>query len=57
MSTKINILVVEDEDIVAMDLCDSLQLEGYNVISTVDNAEDAIKVFAEWMNKNDKKLY
>jgi len=47
VSTKINILVVEDEDIVAMDLCDSLQLEGYNVVSTVDNAADAIKVFSQ----------
>lgn len=43
--TKVNVLVVEDEAIVALDLCAGLEKDGYNVVGTADNAADAVALF------------
>ena len=40
----INILIVEDESIVAWDLQERLESEGYNVISTVRSGEEALRI-------------
>ncbi len=42
---KINILIVEDEAIVAMDLGASLTKEGYVIAGIADNADDAEELF------------
>jgi DNA-binding LytR/AlgR family response regulator len=48
MSTeKINILIVEDESIVALDLSAGLEKDGYNVVGIADNAEEARQLFTE----------
>lgn len=41
---KPNILVVEDESIVAKDIQNSLRKLGYSVMGTIDNGEDALKL-------------
>ncbi len=45
MEKKINILIVEDEAIVAMALCDKLEAEGYNVVGIANNGLKAIELF------------
>jgi len=45
--SKINILVVEDEAIVAKDIQQSLRKSGYNVVDTVSSGEAAIKAVEE----------
>lgn len=40
--TPVRVLVVEDESIVAMDLCNSLEKLGFAVVDRVDRGEDAI---------------
>lgn len=40
----VNILIVEDESIVAWDLKERLKSMGYNVIDTVRSGEEALKV-------------
>jgi DNA-binding LytR/AlgR family response regulator len=42
---KINILIVEDESIVALDLATALHEDGYEVIGIADRAEKAIRLF------------
>lgn len=42
---KINILIVEDEALVALDLSLGLEKEGFSVVGIADNAEDAIDLF------------
>jgi DNA-binding LytR/AlgR family response regulator len=42
---KINILIVEDESIVALDLATALHQDGYEVIGIADHAEAAILLF------------
>jgi len=42
---KINILIVEDESIVAMDLSAGLEHNGYHVAGIADNANDAQELF------------
>lgn len=42
---KVNILVVEDEAIVALDLATGLEKEGYCVVGTADSSEEAIELF------------
>lgn len=44
---KINILIVEDESIVAMDLSAGLAHSGYNVSGIADNAVDARELFEQ----------
>lgn len=44
---KINILVVEDESIVAMDLSAGLMHSGYNVVGIADNAIDARELYEQ----------
>jgi two-component system, response regulator PdtaR len=44
-SPAINILIVEDESIVAMDLAAGLEQDGYHICGIADNAEDAIALF------------
>lgn len=46
-SEKINILIVEDEAIVAMDLAAGLQKDGYHISGIADNATDATVLFRE----------
>jgi len=41
MAEKINILIVEDEGLVAMELEESLQREGYDIADIADNCYDA----------------
>jgi CheY-like chemotaxis protein len=40
--TKIKILLVEDDLIIARDIKNTLEDTGYNVVSVADNAKDAI---------------
>lgn len=47
MPEQINVMIVEDESIVAMDLAAGLEREGYNVVGIADNYADAIQLFAE----------
>lgn len=42
---KVNVLIVEDESIVALDLAAGLQMDGYNVVGMADNAEEAEELF------------
>jgi two-component system, response regulator PdtaR len=42
---KVNILIVEDESIVAMDLAAGLEMDGYNIAGITDNFFDAIELF------------
>jgi DNA-binding LytR/AlgR family response regulator len=44
METKVNILIVEDEGIVALALEDTLQLEGYHVCGIADNGKEALRI-------------
>jgi DNA-binding LytR/AlgR family response regulator len=46
---KINVLIVEDESIVALDLANGLERDGYNITGIADNAEEAQQLF----NDND----
>jgi DNA-binding LytR/AlgR family response regulator len=46
---KINVLIVEDESIVALDLANGLERDGYNIAGIADNAEEAQQLF----NDND----
>ncbi|HLZ87780.1 MAG TPA: response regulator [Puia sp.] len=42
---KINILIVEDESLVALDLATGLEKAGYHVVGTADHAEEALQIF------------
>ena len=42
---KVNILIVEDESIVALDLASGLEHDGYNITGIADNAEEAQQLF------------
>jgi DNA-binding LytR/AlgR family response regulator len=44
-SEKVNVLIVEDESIVAMDLAAGLENDGYNVVGMADSADEAIELF------------
>lgn len=46
-SEKINILIVEDESIVAMDLAAGLEMDGYHIAGVADNTEEAIAIFKD----------
>lgn len=43
---KINILIVEDESIVALDLAAGLENDGYHIAGIADNAEEAKELFS-----------
>jgi DNA-binding LytR/AlgR family response regulator len=45
---KINILIVEDQSIVALDLATALHQDGYEVIGIADHAEKAIRLFTQY---------
>jgi PAS domain S-box-containing protein len=45
--SQARILVVEDESIVALDMCDRLERMGYAVLGTVARGEDAVRQVAE----------
>ena len=47
MDTPLQIMIVEDEQIVAMDLSMGLQKNGYVVVGIADNFDDAIRMFME----------
>src|SRR5882757_2149283 len=42
---KINILIVEDEAIVALDLSNGLEMDGYEIAGIADNSEEALQLF------------
>jgi len=44
---KVNILIVEDESIVALDLASGLEHDGYNIVGIADNADEAQQLFNE----------
>lgn len=44
MESKVNILIVEDEGIVALGLEDTLQMEGYRVCGIADNGKEALRI-------------
>lgn len=44
---KANILIVEDEALIAKDIKETLEALGYNVLATVDNGKDAINLAKE----------
>lgn len=44
---KVNILIVEDESIVALDLASGLEHDGYNIAGIADNAEEAQQLFSD----------
>lgn len=46
-NTKLNIFIVEDENIVAKDIQNSLVKLGYNVVGTANNGADALKEIKE----------
>ncbi|AQG80447.1 LytR/AlgR family response regulator transcription factor [Spirosoma montaniterrae] len=43
---RINILLIEDEAILAMDLADQLETEGYFVVGVANNGRKALELFA-----------
>ena len=45
--SKTNVLIVEDEGIVAMDIKNQLETLGYNIIAAVPTGEEAIKIAEE----------
>jgi two-component system, response regulator PdtaR len=47
MPEKIQVMIVEDESIVAMDLAAGLEQDGYHVTGIADNYEEAISLFSE----------
>ncbi|GGF24090.1 response regulator [Hymenobacter cavernae] len=42
---RVHILIVEDEAVLAMDLCDTLEAEGYVVVGTASNGRRALELF------------
>lgn len=52
MSDKVNILIVEDEAIVALALEDTLESEGYQVVGIADNGKEALDL----LKKNEVDL-
>lgn len=44
---KVNILIVEDESIVALDLAAGLEQDGYQIAGIADNAEEARQLFTD----------
>ena len=47
METRISILIVEDEGILAMDLSDQLEDDGYQVVGVASNGRKAIDLFRQ----------
>lgn len=45
MTEKINILIIEDEEILAWDLREKLRKEGYNIVDNVASGKEAMEVF------------
>lgn len=45
MSDAIQVMIVEDESIVAMDLAAGLEHDGYNVVGIADNYDEAVSLF------------
>lgn len=45
MTEQVNVLIVEDESIVAMDLSMGLELDGYHVVGIADNFTEAIDLY------------
>jgi DNA-binding LytR/AlgR family response regulator len=44
---KVNVLIVEDESIVALDLANGLERDGYHIAGIADNAEEAQQLFTD----------
>jgi two-component system, response regulator PdtaR len=47
MNDQVNIMIVEDESIVALDLSMRLQKEGYEIVGIAGSSDDAIALFME----------
>lgn len=47
MEEEKNILIVEDEEVIAMDLKKTISNFGYNVLSTVSSGEEALNFMAD----------
>ncbi|GAB3729951.1 LytR/AlgR family response regulator transcription factor [Spirosoma lituiforme] len=47
MATDIHILIIEDEAVLAMDLSDLLEEEGYSVVGTANNGRKALRLHQE----------
>jgi two-component system, response regulator PdtaR len=47
MPEQINVMIVEDESIVAMDLAAGLEHDGYTVVGIADNYNDAVQLFSD----------
>jgi DNA-binding LytR/AlgR family response regulator len=45
---KVNVLIVEDESIVALDLANGLEKDGYHIAGIADNAQEAQQIFSEY---------
>jgi two-component system, response regulator PdtaR len=45
MTDAIQVMIVEDESIVAMDLAAGLENDGYNVVGIADNFDEAVELF------------
>ncbi|AFD08049.1 LytR/AlgR family response regulator transcription factor [Solitalea canadensis] len=45
MKDNINVMIVEDEAILAMDLEEKLLLEGFTIAGVADNADEALSIF------------
>ena len=45
MTDSIQVMIVEDESIVAMDLAAGLEHDGYTVVGIADNFDDAVELF------------
>jgi DNA-binding LytR/AlgR family response regulator len=46
MPEQINVMIVEDESIVAMDLSAGLEHDGYNVVGIADNFTEAVELYS-----------
>src|SRR5262245_46163540 len=47
MAEPIQVMIVEDESIVAMDLAAGLEHDGYNVVGIADSYDEAVKLFSD----------
>ncbi len=45
--TRVRVLIIEDEAVLAMDLCDTLEAEGYYVVGIANNGKRALEIFQQ----------
>ncbi len=44
---RVRVLIIEDEAVLAMDLCDTLEAEGYYVVGIANNGKRALEIFQQ----------